>query len=364
MDPIGETIKVVSLNVQGFRDKNKRIDVLNYLGKLNPDIISLQDTHLLESDCNVFLENWTGNVILHGKKTNSRGVAMLFNKHFEYSILNIAKDDNGNHLEVDIDLKAFTVKLITVYGPNSDDPSFYTEIEAKISETPQDYILMCGDLNIVLDMELDSYNYINTNNPKARDKFKQIIQNLDLIDVFRHFHPNSKKYTWRRRNPVKLSRLDYFIASSSLADLVHSVSIKHGYKTDHSLIEINLLLSKFNRGRGRWLFNTDLLKDTEYIQLINNTIYDQRVAYAVPVYNMTNFLNMDEFEVQYSINDDLLLEVIIMKLREVTISYSIKKKKQLNNQENILIKEINILESENEHKHIKQLSQKKMNCKS
>ena len=66
MDSIGETIKVVSLNVQGFRDKNKRTDVISYLEKLKPNIIALQDTHLLETETNTLLELWNGKVIIHG----------------------------------------------------------------------------------------------------------------------------------------------------------------------------------------------------------------------------------------------------------------------------------------------------------
>ena len=328
MDPIGDSIRVVSLNVQGFRDKNKRIDVMRYLGQLNPNIVALQDTHLIESDTNTLLELWNGKVILHGNKTNSRGVALLLDKNFEYDIDNIEKDIDGNYLEIDLNLKVFTIKLITIYGPNLDNPKFYEEIGSKLDSCTQDYILMCGDFNIVMDKDLDSQNYININNPNARDKLKQVMQDCDLIDVFRSAHPHSKKFTWRRRNPVKLSRLDYFIGSATLADLVQSVSIKHGYKTDHSLIEIKILLSEFQKGKGRWLFNTDLLKDIEYLDLVNNTINDQRKNYAAPVYNLSNFLDINELDIHYTIKDDVLLEVILMKLREVTISYSIKKGKK------------------------------------
>jgi exonuclease III len=35
-----------------------------------------------------------------------------------------------------------------------------------------------------------------------------------LIDTFRHFKPDEKRYTWRKHNPIKQARLDYCFVSS------------------------------------------------------------------------------------------------------------------------------------------------------
>ena len=48
---IYNSIKVSSANVQGIRDKQKRIDVLTYLLR-DTNILCLQDTHLTETDAN------------------------------------------------------------------------------------------------------------------------------------------------------------------------------------------------------------------------------------------------------------------------------------------------------------------------
>ena len=32
----------------------------------------------------------------------------------------------------------------------------------------------------------------------------------DIIDTFRESNPQLKRYTWRRRNPLKQARLDFF----------------------------------------------------------------------------------------------------------------------------------------------------------
>ena len=44
-------------------------------------------------------------------------------------------------------------------------------------------------------------------------------------------------------------------------------------------------MTKFKHGNGLWKFNTSLLSNQEYLTLIDNTIADEMVEYALPVYN-------------------------------------------------------------------------------
>ena len=73
-------LKVSSANVQGIRDKLKRVDVLSYL-LVDSNILCLQDTHLTPSDVNSLLLQFPDHEILvSGSKTNSRGVAIFLKK--------------------------------------------------------------------------------------------------------------------------------------------------------------------------------------------------------------------------------------------------------------------------------------------
>ena len=83
------------------------------------------------------------------------------------------------------------------------------------------------------------------------------MNNHNLIDIYPHFHTQTRLYTCHRRNPIKQARLDYLVNSSrsTLIDLIESTNIKPGYGTDHSIIELKILVNKFKRGKGRWIFN-------------------------------------------------------------------------------------------------------------
>ena len=268
---IGNIVEVLSANCQGLRDFKKRRDVLNYFEEINPEILCLQDTHWVQSDESNIKKLWKGECVINGGKTNARGVAILFNANFEYQINRIIKDDNGNMLILNLQIGGLVFTIVNIYSPNSDSPQFFNCIKEYIETIEQDYVIICGDLNLILDFDKDSKNYIGINNPGARNRLKEIMKELNLIDIYRFQHPEKIRYTWRRRHPIKQARLDYFIISNALSDTVSKSDILPRYRSDHSTIKLQILLNEFKRGQGVWKLNTSLLKIPEYIQLINDT---------------------------------------------------------------------------------------------
>ena len=82
-----DQIKIISANCQGLRDGSKRADVLNYLQQKKSNIICLPDTHLISKDINNLRSQSKCECLISGKKTNSRGFAILFQHNFEYKLI-------------------------------------------------------------------------------------------------------------------------------------------------------------------------------------------------------------------------------------------------------------------------------------
>ena len=356
-------MRVLSANCRGLREKNKRHDVLNYIKDLNADIICLQDTHWIESDLRALKSIWNHECLIHGKDTNSRGVSILFSNKIEYKILDTFKDDNGNVLAVTLNISNdFTFFIINIYGPNKDNPQFYQDIETLITKNTADYIILCGDLNVTLDPTMDSKNYSNKysiNNPKSRRKILEIMENYSLVDTFRNLYPKLNRYTWRKPNSDKMARLDYFIVSNHLMDLIPETNIKYGHRSDHSIIELQIQLNKFQRGPGTWKFNSSLLKDKSYVELINKTIEQTIEEYTAPVDNPLNILDVPPNELTFTIDDTLFLDTLLMKIRGKTIHFGSIKKRTQNNREKKLIEEIELLESDPTLNHLNMLIEDK-----
>ena len=341
---IGNSIKVLSANCQGLGSKEKRTDVLSYFKEQNASIICLQDTHWVEKDIKNLRTLWGNELYISAGKTNSRGVAILLNSNFEYTVVDCKSDKNGNYLNLHLKLTTMTLNLINVYGPNNDDPNFYKDIESLIDEENFDYNLICGDLNLTLNPEFDSYNYKHLNNPRARQSVLNMISGNDLCDIYRHLHPQNKRFTWRKKHPLKQARLDYFLASTSILDVIKNCEISLSYRSDHSILKLEIMLNKFETGKGVWKFNNSLLEDPGYLQLINNIIDDQKLQYAIPVYDI-EYLKGHDSGINMTIEADSFLETLFMRIRGETIKFASNcKRKRLNNEKN-LITDIENLES-------------------
>ena len=127
---------------------------------------------------------------------NSCGVAILLNNNFEYKVNQVNKDTEGNYIQLLITCNGMKINLISLYGPNKDEPKFFDEIKQLALIEDSHYVLICGDLNLVLNPAQECYNYVGTNNPKSRLKMVGMLQELGLCNVYRWFHPNERKYTW------------------------------------------------------------------------------------------------------------------------------------------------------------------------
>ena len=140
--------------------------------------------------------------------------------------------------------------------------------------------------NLVLNPSLDCHNYTNINNPQARSKVMEMMNSLDLIDSFRYLNNNVKRFSWRKKTPLKQARLDYFLTSNTIADMIDSCNIKPSYRSDHSIIEIKISISDFVFGRGTWKINNSLLENKDYLSLVNNIIDEENEKYCLPIFSI------------------------------------------------------------------------------
>ena len=127
-------------------------------------------------------------------------------------------------------------------------------------------IVIGGDFNLVLNTELDKTGGTGRTHTRSSNYVKQIIQNHELLDIWRIQHPDAKQFTWRRRNPYPIQcRLDMFLISDTIQGCITSSTISSSFRSDHSLIGINCNFSDISRGPGYWKLNCSLLDDNFYV---------------------------------------------------------------------------------------------------
>ena len=162
------------------------------------------------------------------------------------------------HLKLQLD--TMSINLITIFGPNSDNPHFFQNIQDVLEQNNANYSIVYGDFYVVLNPKLDTCNYLHMNNPKACIAVQNMINIEHLIDIIRQNFLLTRRYTWQKRNPIKQACLDYFLISNQMSNIIKSCSIKAGYHSNHPIIELKIILNKLIRGKGLWKFNISLLK--------------------------------------------------------------------------------------------------------
>ena len=171
-------------------------------------------------------------------------------------------------------------------------------------------------------------------NKNARLKLLQYIEDRQLVDPYRELYPDSKRFTWRRTNPLQQARLDFYLTTSDLLTYTYDTNIGLSYNSDHSPVILYFKFEDNEHGKGLCKFNNSLLYDPQYVEQVNNVISNTKRQYAVPVYTMDDINNIPDSELHLSINDNLFLETLLMNIRGETISYATLKKKKKQRQGN------------------------------
>ena len=86
--------------------------------------------------------------------------------------------------------------------------------------------------------------------------------------------------------------------------------------------------------------NSSLLKNKRYSELINQTIDQTILEYAIAKYNLETIKNISYKDIKLTIDDTLFLDTLLMEIRGKTIRFSAKEKKTQLNREYELIRDI------------------------
>ena len=325
-----------------------------HLRKNNPDILCLVDTRLDADKYRVLMNETNLNCYYSQGANSSRGVCILVKKNIPINISLIHQDRDGNLIVIKCEFGDHEFLLINAYGPNTDSPIFFEDIFEIIDNDPTTNVMLSGDLNVTLNPEVDNLNYVNDRNVNARKKLNDLMSQHLFIDTFREKYGEEKSFTWTSWNGEKKARLDMCLTSQSFNPYITDFVLLPYYKSDHRPIMTTVDFDAFTRGKGYWKCNNSLLKDPQYVNKIKDTIKNTCAKYYThPVYD--NFfqeatvqeLNMfkqksaeDLQSLDYNIDPNLFMDMLVNDIRNDSITYSIAKKKRENMEEERIYNDI------------------------
>lgn len=249
-------IKLISWNVNGLRaccDKGFR-DIFT---QLDADFFCLQETKMQEGQLDLSFEGYTS-YWNYAEKKGYSGTA-IFTKHQPLQVTYGLGIDEHDHEGRVITLEMEKFFLVTVYTPNSQDGlkrldyrmTWDDDFRAYLQKLDQSKpVLVCGDLNVAhkeIDLKNPKTNRMNAGfTDQEREKF-QLLLDAGFIDTFRYFYPEQTNiYSWwsyrfKAREKNVGWRIDYFLASASLADKLKEAKIHTEiFGSDHCPVEVTV----------------------------------------------------------------------------------------------------------------------------
>ena len=85
--------------------------------------------------------------------------------------------------------------------------------------------------------------------------------------------------------------------------------------------------NNFIPGRPLWKHNNSLLTDIDYLNIINNKIHEIKCQYELPVNNFENINLIPDNQLQFTIDDQLFLKVLLMEIRGVNFIFMLSEEK-------------------------------------
>jgi exodeoxyribonuclease-3 len=169
-------------------------------------------------------------------------------------------DAEGRYLELRFDTPTRALSIISAYFPSGSSGPERQEAKYRFLDVfrphldalhPRREFVLCGDINIAhqpIDLKNWRSNQKNSGFlPQERQWVTELLQEGNLVDVYRRLEPTATDaaYTWWSNRGQAYAknvgwRLDYQLASPSIADKARNVAIYKGEKfSDHAPLTID-----------------------------------------------------------------------------------------------------------------------------
>lgn len=175
------------------------------------------------------------------------------------------EDKEGRYLAIEILLEGKKNLVVGIYAPNGPKEIFFTKVKNELDELNFEQIILMGDFNGVNDKQKDKYPVRKRG--KLPKTFMDMIEQEQLVDVWRNWNPQQQKFTYYSASKKALSRIDMIWVSKTLEVRTAKTEILPKVISDHNpvLWAIKPKQSKI----FKWKLNEDIFLSKENIEYLN-----------------------------------------------------------------------------------------------
>ena len=156
-------------------------------------------------------EGWKKIFQANGDQKKARVVILVSDK-IDFKIKTVKRDKEGQYIMIKGSIQDEDITIINVYVPNRGAPQYIRHMLTTMKGEINSNTIIVGDFNTPLTpMDRSSKMKINKETQALNDTIGQI----DLIDIYRTFHPKVVEYTFFSSAHGTFSRIDHILGHKS-----------------------------------------------------------------------------------------------------------------------------------------------------
>ena len=176
------------------------------------------------------------------------------------------RDKEGHYIMIKGSIQEEDITIINIYAPNIGAPQYVRQILTSMKEEINSNTIIVGDFNTPLTtMDRSTKQKIN----KETQTLKDTMDRLDLIDIYRAFHPKTINFTFFSSAHGTFSRIDHILGHKSSLGKLKKIEINPAIFSDHNAVRLDLNYRKKTiKNSNIWRLNNTLLNNQQIIEEI------------------------------------------------------------------------------------------------
>ena len=145
--------------------------------------------------------------LANGKQKKAE-LAILISDKVDLKIKSITRYKKGHYIMIEGSIQEEDITIVNIYAPNIGAPQYIRQTLTDIKGEIDSNTIIIGDFSTLLTaMDRSSKQKIN----KGTQVLNDSLEEMDLTDIFRTFHPNAEEYTFFSSAQGTFSRIDHIL---------------------------------------------------------------------------------------------------------------------------------------------------------
>ena len=185
------------------------------------------------------MRGWKNIFHADGKQKKS-GVAILISDKIYLKIKKTTRDKEGHYIMIKGSIQEEDITIVNIYAPNIRATQYIRQTLTDIKEEADSNTIIVDFNTPLTPMDRSSKQKINEETEVLND----ILDEMDLIDIVRIFHPNAEEYTFFSSAHGTFSRIDYILGHKSNLSKFKKTEIISSIFSDHNAMRLNINYKK------------------------------------------------------------------------------------------------------------------------